>query len=339
MSAPVTAPRASVVICTYNRVDRLPEALGALDRLEDPGVPYELVVVDNGSTDGTAAYLAAWTAAGPPGGPPRRTLYEPRSGKSFALNRAIEATTSEWLALTDDDVLVAPDWLRAAAEAFAADPAADYVGGKVLPLWESPPPSWFSAREMFGTIAILDYGDEPFVIRNGRIPLGANIAYRRRAFERAGVFRTDLGRDHTTLRGQEFPEQLLRVEAAGGHGRYVPTMVVRHHVPAWRLTKRYVREWFYWRGISRAVMSEGTPVDEQGLDFRVVPRIAGIPRFMFRQAAATGLDFALHALRGDRAGAFVRQARLWYLYGFARQSLRSRRAAARRGSHREEARG
>lgn len=323
--------RASVVICTYNRVERLAAALRALDRLEDPGVCCELVVVDNGSTDGTAALLAEWVASARAGGPLRRALHEPRSGKSFALNRAVEATASEWLALTDDDVLVEPDWLRVAADAFAADPDVDYVGGKVLPIWEAPPPPWFSMRErdLFGTIAILDYGDEPFVFR-GRVPLGANIVYRRRAFERAGLFRVDLGRDHSTLRGQEFPEHLLRLEAAGGYGRYVPALVVRHHVPAWRLTKRYVRQWFYWKGISRAVMAESAPVDDQGVDFRVVPRIGGIPRYMFRQAAATLADLTLHALRGDTAGVFVRQARLWYLCGFARQSLSRRWAAGRR---------
>ncbi len=323
-------PRATVLVCTYNRVDRLPASLGALERLAPPGVPYELVVVDNGSTDGTAAWLAAWAAAAPAGGPPRRVLNEPRPGKSYALNRAIEATDSELLALTDDDVIVSPDWLRVAVEAFDADPGADYLGGKVLPIWEAPPPSWFSTTEkdLYGTIAILDYGDEPFVFR-GRVPLGANIAYRRRAFDRAGLFRTDLGRDHTTLRGQEFPEHLLRVEAAGGYGRYVPAMVVHHHVPAWRLTKRYVREWFYWKGISRAVMAEAWPVDEQGVDFRTVRRIAGVPRFVFRQAAQTAAELAAAALRGDPAGAFVRQARLWYLYGFARQSLRHRRRVAR----------
>lgn len=332
----MTAPRASVVICTYNRLNRLPSALDALGRLEDPGVPYELVVVDNGSTDGTAAWLAMWAAATRPGGPPRRLLHEPRSGKSFALNRAIRQTTSEWLAFTDDDVLVAPDWLRVMAEAFAADPSTDYLGGKVFPIWEAPPPRWFSTREtdLFATIAILDYGDEPFVFR-GRVPLGANIAYRRRAFDRAGLFRTDLGRDHTTLRGQEFPEQLLRVEAAGGRGRYVPTMIVHHHVPGWRLTRRYVREWFYWKGISRAVMAEASPVDEQGVDFRVVPRIAGIPRFMFRQAAEAGAGLLAHALRGDHAGAFVRQARLWYLYGFARQSCRQGAVGRGEARHRE----
>jgi hypothetical protein len=176
--------------------------------------------------------------------------------------------------------------------------------------------------DLFGTIAILDYGDRPFVFE-GRVPLGANIAYRRRAFDRGGLFRTDLGRDHTTLRGQEFPEHLLRVEAAGGRGLYVPELVVHHHVPAWRLTKRYFREWFYWKGLSRAVMAEAVPVDEQGLDFRAVPRIAGVPRFMYRQAAGALGELLRHVAKGDEAGAFLQELRLCYLYGFARQSARA----------------
>jgi glycosyltransferase involved in cell wall biosynthesis len=322
----MTGPHASVVVCTYNRAALLPACLASLDRLEDPGVPYELVVVDNGSTDGTAEFLARWAAAAPAGGPARRALREPRSGKSYALNLAIAETTSEWLALTDDDVLVDPAWLRVAVEAFRADPEVDFVGGKVLPIWESPPPPWFSTTrpDLFGTIAMLDYGDEPFVFRR-RVPLGANIAYRRRAFERAGLFRVDLGPDHTTLRRQEFPEHLLRVEAAGGYGRYLPAMVVHHHVTSSRLTKAYFREWFYWRGISRAIMAEGTPVDDQGLDYRTVPRIAGVPRFMYRQAAERLAGMLYHRARGDQAAAFICETHLWYLWGFARHSVRARR--------------
>jgi glycosyltransferase involved in cell wall biosynthesis len=322
----VTGPHASVVICTYNRAGRLPAALESLDRLEDPGVPYEVVVVDNGSTDGTAEFLARWAAGAPPGGAARRALREPRPGKSFALNLAIAETTSEWLAMTDDDVVVAPAWLRAARAARDERRDVDYLGGKVLPLWEADPPAWFSMeeRDLFGTIAILDYGDEPFDYDH-RVPLGANIVYRRRAFERAGLFRVDLGRDHTTLRGQEFPEHLLRLNAAGGRGRYVPGLVVRHHVPAWRLTKKYYREWFYWKGISRALMLETTPVDDVGLDYRTVKRVAGVPRFVLRQAVETAAQMAGRTLRGDAPGAFVREARLWYLWGFARQSWRARR--------------
>ncbi|HEY8370542.1 MAG TPA: glycosyltransferase [Thermodesulfobacteriota bacterium] len=319
----MTVPRASVVVCTYNRAGRLADALASIDRLEDPGVPYEVVVVDNGSTDGTPALLRDWVARAHPGGPVRRTLHEPRPGKSFALNLAVTSTTTDWVALTDDDVLVAPDWLAVAARSLAERPDVDYLGGKVLPLWETEPPAWFSMaeRDLFGTIAILDYGDEGFDF-DGRVPLGANIVYRRRAFERAGLFRTDLGRDHSTLRGQEFPEHLLRLEAAGGRGRYVPDLVVHHHVPARRLTKRYYREWFYWKGISRALVTETAPIDELGVDYRAVPRIAGVPRFMLRQAVVTAVDMAGRRLRGDLPGAFVREAWLCYLYGFARQSWR-----------------
>jgi len=332
-------PRASIIICTFNRADRLGEALAALDRLEDPGVPYEIVVVDNGSTDGTAALLAEWRSGARPGGPARLALHEPRSGKSYALNLAIESTSSDWLALTDDDVLVTPGWLRVARRALELYPEADYLGGKVLPIWEAPVPSWFSLTEpdLFATIAILDYGDAPFRYQ-GRVPLGANIVYRRRAFERAGLFRVDLGRDHTTLRGQEFPEHLLRVEAAGGAGWYVPGLVVRHHVPAWRLTKRYIREWFYWKGISRALMAQAAPVDEQEIDFRVVPRVAGVPRFMLRQAVTALGELATRSLKGDQAGAFVREARLWYLCGFVRQSIRVR-AGRRNGRDAGDPRG
>ena len=124
-------------------------------------------------------------------------------------------------------------------------------------------------------IALLDYGPEP-VEFGARVPLGVNMAFKRDAFDRAGLFDPNTGRRAGTLLGQEVREWCIRARQAGVRGFYVPEMVLEHIIPADRLCKRYFRRWFYWRGISRALLYERAGLDMEApeqtlLDFAKVP--------------------------------------------------------------------
>ena len=99
----------TVLICSYNRAALLAETLEALARAETPaGCDVELVVVDNNSTDGTQTVIREAQARS---ARPLRAVVERAQGKGFALNRGLAASSGEVIALTDDDVLPAPDWL------------------------------------------------------------------------------------------------------------------------------------------------------------------------------------------------------------------------------------
>ena len=143
------------------------------------------------------------------------------------------------------------------------------------------PPKWFPRKNglLWGVIAILDYGPEPTDL--GRhVPLGVNMAIRRSAFERVGGFDVRLGRKGGTLLGQAEREWCLRARESGLVGYYLPEAVLQHLIPANRLNKRYFRRWFYWRGISRAMIyaQNGADMERPGdsqLSFRDVPHIAG----------------------------------------------------------------
>src|SRR5688500_17877928 len=119
----------TVVVSTYNRADRLPLALKAL--VEQTGdVQYEVLVVDNNSTDSTRDVVNALAASS---GGKIRYAFEPRQGLSYGRNTGIELSAAPLLAFTDDDVQVAPDWVRQLKRTFDEHPEVNYVGGPVLP--------------------------------------------------------------------------------------------------------------------------------------------------------------------------------------------------------------
>ena len=260
---------------------------------------------------------------------PLRYALEREQGRSAALNCGFKLATGEIIVTTDDDVRVEPDWLTRIQTALV-ELRCDYVGGRVLPLWQSEPPRWLPRTngQLWAVIALLDYGREP--LRFGkRVPLGVNMAVRRDALERAGGFDTRIGRKAGTLLGQEVREWCLRAHAAGLVGYYAPDIVVQHLIPTDRLTKRYFRRWFYWRGISRAMLYAETGLDmekpeQSAIDFAHTPHVAGVPRYMFRSALSAVRDAIAAAVRRNPAASFERELWLWFFAGIVKQRWRER---------------
>ena len=320
-----TSPDATVLVCTFNRAALLAGMLESLAASRTPpGLEWDVLIVDNNSSDDTAALVRRVAAAYPV---PLRYLHEPRQGKSRALNTGLAATTARFVAFTDDDVIVEPGWLAAAVQPMVYDPTIDYTGGPVRPLWEVPCPRWLDRErgDLWGAIAILDYGPEPFIFEERRrVPLGANMVVRRRLIDDVGGFDPSLGRIGESLLGQEQAEFFSRVRARGARGLYVPEMQLRHHVPARRLTRRYFRRWWAWKGVSRSRLHRIHPNSELGFDMRTTKRIAGVPRFtlgaMVRHAAAGVRSLA----RADIIGATRHEMMLAYYAGFAWEEWRRR---------------
>jgi glycosyltransferase involved in cell wall biosynthesis len=276
---------ASVLICTYNRARLLGETLAALQAMTAPADCFtEIVIVDNNSTDDTAAVVAGWAQKG---AIPVVYVRETKQGKSFALNRGLAHARGDVVALTDDDVLPARDWLSRIVADFRGHDVT-FVFGKVLPLWDTlPPPELLTptAQVIWGPLAILDYGDRaaeyvPTRV-DQRLPIGANLAFARTSLVTIGGWRTDLGKVNNTLISGEDHEIFLRLQRYGLYaGYYDPQLTVRHHVPGTRLTRRYFRRWFFWHGKTRALMLDDLFPD---VDMARVPRIGGVPRFLYRQ--------------------------------------------------------
>jgi len=307
----------TVLICTFNRGNLLAETLDALARTRT-ALTWEVVVVDNNSTDHTRSVIEARQARYPV---PLHYLFEPRQGNSFALNTGIAATQATIVAFTDDDVCVSEDWLQEGCAPMLSDPRIDYTGGPVRPIWDAPPPAWVdqTRSELWGTLAILDYGRTPFVFEeHARVPLGANMAVRRRLFDRVGNFDTHLGRVGGSLRGQAQAEFFCRSRNAGARGLYVPAMAVAHHVPAPRLTRRYFRRWWFMKGSGRHRLEQVHPTTELGVDLSQVPKIAGIPRYMYGSAIRDVGGYLRCLATGDLLGAVRHEMMLCYFAGYAR---------------------
>lgn len=320
--------RFSIVLPTYNGAEDLPGTLDSLAALST-SADWELLVVDNNSTDTTREIIADAARTFPA---PLRYVFEAEQGRSAALNAGLRLARGEIIATTDDDIRVDPDWLDQAAHGLEALDC-HYVGGKVLPVWQGPQPSWIPNHggRQWAVIALLDFGPDPipYFKYPHRVPLGGNMAFRREAFDRAGLWSNRVGRKKDTLLGQEAREWALRARAAGLRGYYVPGMVVRHLVHRDRLNKQYFRRWYYWNGRSRALMYRDAWIDMQApeettLDFSRVPHIAGVPRFFYSKALREARRVLTSALRGDWPGSFDAELWLWFFAGVVFQRWEDR---------------
>ena len=317
----------SIVIATYKRARDLRETLQSLAALQPDG-PWEVIVVDNNSPDETRDVVLETAGTFPV---ELRYLFEREQGRSPALNAGIRAARGEIIVTTDDDVRVPPDWLNQAAEGLRRLEC-DYVGGRVLPIWGGPRPDWLPDRggKQWAVIALLDYGPAPIEFGT-RVPLGVNMAFRREALDRAGLFDPHTGRRAGTLLGQEVREWCIRARKAGVRGFYIPEMSLRHIIPADRLNKKYFRRWFYWRGISRAMLYERAGLDMEApeqttLDFSTVPHIAGVPRYLYRRALASVAAWVRETLRGRSIEAFEHELWICFFAGIVRQRWHDSRA-------------
>jgi GT2 family glycosyltransferase len=234
------------------------------------------------------------------------------------------------IATTDDDVRVEPDWLDQAQAGLDRE-ACDFVGGKVLPIWGAERPSWLAnhSGRHWSVIALQDHG--PKVVEFGAryAPLGVNLAFKREALKAVGLWDTRVGRKAGTLLGQEVREWLLRARSVGLRGMYIPEMIVHHVIPQDRLNKRYFRRWFYWHGISRAMLYQQSRIDmlspeETTLDFSKVPHIMGVPRYLYRKLLTTTTDMLKAKIAGHEVEGFDQELWLCFFLGVWRQRWKDR---------------
>jgi GT2 family glycosyltransferase len=301
--------RVSVVIATYNRAQLLDECLTHLGR-QRFGQDDEVIVVNNGSTDDTPSVVARHQRGYPA---PVHLLHEPVPGKSHAIARAIAVASGDVLAFTDDDVNVDSGWLETLREALA-DPDVAMVGGPVAPRWESTVPEWIRrGREEYprlgAPIALLDYGDRPGDL-GSRTFLGANLAVRRRVFAAVGGFPTHLGKLRGTLLSGEDHELCRRVQAAGFRAVYVPGAMVHHWVPAGRARVAYFLRWFFWSGITHAIMDRDNDAN-RGRE------IGGVPPYLIRQMAQASAAALAGLLMGRWTSALSRAIDVAFAAGYA----------------------
>jgi glycosyltransferase involved in cell wall biosynthesis len=310
----------TVIVCTYNRARLLRDCLSALQAQKvPPTVTFDVTVVDNNSHDDTRTVVDTARDSFPV---PVQYLFEPQQGKTHALNRGIAATTSDVIAFTDDDCRPEPEWLVDLAAAMTTH-AADAVGGRILPVWPSPPPPWIlSDSRISDSLAVLSDAEVrvlSFAQRerdSGFRVWGANMAWRRSVFADVGLFSLKRGPRGTRHSGGEESELITRALNRGKHIVFDPRPTVRHQLTPDRMRKAYIRATAFSRGESDAEFL-GLP-----------PRhLLGIPPYLVRVLAG-GLVAWLAAVPRGPIPAFHRELEfiemLGYLSGFTKQALQMR---------------
>ncbi len=234
----------TVALCTHNHADRLIRTLSDLSRLKPPTAGWELLLVDNASSDSTAAILAD------PGWHPRsaevRIVHEETLGLSHARNRAIEEAHGEYLLFMDDDETPDPEWLLA-YEAAIREHAPDALGGRIEVLFEGERPGWLT-DELLGFLGQLDHGAADWLTRENTPFYGGNFVVRKDLFTRVGGFDTGLGRRGLANEGGEDTEFYRRLIGAGCRVRWVPEAVIHHRIQATKLRRGYFLDLHYRQG-------------------------------------------------------------------------------------------
>lgn len=231
----------SIIVPTLNRKDSLLRTVRAL--LAQDLCPHEVIVVDNGSSDGTREALGGVASSRV------KLVPEPVRGPAAARNRGVQAATGEVFAFIDDDAVPASDWLAVMSAFFASEPAALGVGGPTEAEWESEPP-WYVRRsaKLRSYLGVLDLGPV-------RRPLsgfydfliGTNCAYRRSLFDSGMRFaQFGVGRPGTSE-----DIEFSRRAAAAGPVHYLPELRVVHRIAAYKYSPRYIASLVFDCGLKK----------------------------------------------------------------------------------------
>lgn len=295
----------TVILCTYNRAQSLTKALESVAQSKMPeSTQWEVLVVDNNSRDATRSVVEEFCRRNPLR---FRYLFEPKQGKSYALNSAWQAANADVLAFMDDDVEVDPDWLYNLTASLTRGEW-NGAGGRILPERGFEPQPWMDVNHRHGLapLAMFDLGPEPGELKES--PFGTNMAFRKEVFSKHGGFRTDLGPQPGSEIRSEDSEFGTRLLTRGERLWYEPSAVVYHIVPQSRARRQYFQAW--WFGKGRA------DVREMGNSNTAKWIVAGVPIVFFRRFMMWILRFTF-APREPRR--FSSKCKIYWLAGIIRE--------------------
>ena len=259
--------RISAVICTYNRADYLGKAIQSLVDQSLDKDQYEIIIVNNRSTDNTEDVVCKDFAHVTN----LRYFYEPIQGLSQARNTGTDKSQGKYVAFLDDDAIACDEWLERIVNAFEnSELPLGSVGGKIDPIWEIPRPTWLS-DEVLLLLTVLDWFDKPTILEPQYWLAGANIAFPKFLLNEMGGFQVELGRKGNNLLSNEETVMREDIERAGYKCLYDPEIYVQHHVPAERVNKKWFMRRRLWGGISQAVLER----QQQNLERLACLRRAG----------------------------------------------------------------
>ncbi len=252
-----------IVIATYNRSGSLQKTLMSLIELQHPtDCIYEILVVDNGSKDNTKDMVQDMAQRFP-----NRIQYLSalQNGKTYALNKALSTSSGDVMAMTDDDVVVEPNWLSVIAENFH-DETLQCLTGRIIPVYREEKPSWYSPK-LSTVMGEVDISPQRVVTK---LATGANMAVRRSVLEKIGGF----GHYQGVVNEDTIISHKLR--DCGVHVVYDPQMIVYHYFQKEKFTLQYFKRWYWLSGRTIAAMNEEIEKTQKN-------KLFGIPLWRIRQ--------------------------------------------------------
>jgi glycosyltransferase involved in cell wall biosynthesis len=318
---------ATIAICTFDRSKLLDKTLSRLHNLDVSGCgEWELLVVNNNCQDDTDTVIERHSTH-----LPVRRLWEPRPGKSYAANLAVQESRGELILWIDDDVLVERGWMKAYIEAARLYPDVSFFGGPITPWFESKPPLWIARHlpHISYCFATQPAFDEPFApIATPRLPFGANMGMRRACFDDQ-CFDVKLGPVGRTNYQDEEIVLLQKLLDSGRRGLWVRDAAVRHFIATARLTEQYL--WQFHSCIGRTRVQRG--------EVRAVAKeLFGAPRWLVRKYLVSLAICKLWSpIKNDRwLSAFRRAAVYRGMISELRERQHTAEADVRRSSRNDE---
>ncbi len=249
----MVVPLISAIICTHNREQYLGAAIDSL--LTQTLDCYEVIVVDNASTDGTAAVAKARL-----GDDRVRYIYESTLGLSVARNTGAQAAQGQVIAYLDDDAEASEGWLASLWEVFEANQKVAIAGGKVTLIWppNAQPPTWLSA-DLSSGLGAYDLGNELLYIQQSALtPRGLNYAVRKQFLQDVGGFDTHLGRVGKNLLSNEEQQMTRQALDRDWQVAYVPKALAAHNVAPARMKPGWFLSRSWWQGISESYREQAS---------------------------------------------------------------------------------
>lgn len=249
-SVPQGLPSISVVVCSHDRLHYVRACMESLGKQTVGRDGFEIILVDSGSPPPVAAEMKRIADETPS----TRLVRLDISGVSLARNEGARAASGDYVAYIDDDAMAMPDWIEKIQHVLAEHGCEPVVlGGKVLPVWESPLPNWWPAS-LRGVLSIIEH-EGAGEYRTGAVPptlepYGVNMILRRDVMLENGGFAEALGRLGLVLQSDEEVQLAWRLQDAGHSAIYDSRVVVRHSIQAKRFNAEWLLARLYWQGAS-----------------------------------------------------------------------------------------
>lgn len=233
----------SVIIPSYNRSNLIEYTLKSLVGQDYDHRLFEVIVVDNASTDNTAEVVKKWVAQYPN---LIRYEYEGRQGSHFARNGIVEKVKGELLYFTDDDMIADKRMLSSLVKVMEEHPEVATVTGRVIPRWEQEPPIWLKKYFVNGWLSLYDRDEDLFISDDDFGVFSCHQMVRKDLFIKAGGYNPDivngewLGDNETGLN--------IKLKALGGKFAFTHNAVTEHIIPPHRTTQAYFNRRFANQG-------------------------------------------------------------------------------------------